>query len=107
MIVDEVWRHIIATEMSKTDTVPDNPVAFKGAIRKRIEAQHGITDDRILELVDRYPGAPVVWHNKGALLYGPLDRREEALVCFREEVKLDSKRWFDLEPAIREQVPPP
>jgi tetratricopeptide (TPR) repeat protein len=57
--------------------------------------------ERALEIE---PGAALVWHNFGNLLYGKLGRKDEALRCFRREVKLDHRRWFDLPTEIRSAV---
>ncbi len=50
------------------------------------------------------PGSAVVWHNKGNLLWSKLGRPDEAVKAFRREVKLDSRRWFELPPEIRAKV---
>jgi tetratricopeptide (TPR) repeat protein len=50
------------------------------------------------------PGSPVLWHNMANLLLGKLGRREEAVRCYRREVKLDHRRWFELPPEIRAEV---
>lgn len=47
------------------------------------------------------PKAAVVWHNRGMLLWGPLARKEDAIACFREEVKIDHRRFFQLPSEIR------
>ena len=56
--------------------------------------------------IQRDPRSVVLWHNKGILLMGTLGRADEAAACFREEIKLDSRRWFELTPEIRRLVRP-
>jgi len=50
------------------------------------------------------PKAIPIWHNKGMLLYHKLGRPADGVRCFKEEVRLDPKRWFELPSEIRLQV---
>lgn len=59
------------------------------------------------EALVRDPMAATVWHNKGVLLLTRLEREEDAIACFRREVSIDHRRWFDLDAQVRKLLGSP
>ncbi|RME74773.1 MAG: tetratricopeptide repeat protein [Planctomycetota bacterium] len=108
--------HMVAGELERALAELDRAVALRpeapeawcnrGVILERLERyEEALANyERGLEHNVR---APALWHNKGVLLLERLGRRDEAIACFRQEVKLDHRRFFDLQPEIRRLLDEP
>ena len=100
-LVDKVSRAFFGTVGGAVGWIPFGGRIVKHSLH-RIEQKISHILGSAERTLDGY--VAVTWHNMANLLYAKLGRKEKALECFRREVKLDPRRWFDLAPEIRAAV---